>query len=230
MKWAIAQGWRQDNPAENISQALPKQTQAAKHRKSLPYSEVKNCIDTIKASNSGLSIKQVLEFLILTAARSGEARLATWDEFDLGEQSDAIRANCANHAVWTIPAERMKMGREHRVPLSSRAVEILKEAKATTGSDGFVFAGTKEGKPLSDMTASKLIKSLGFDVDVHGFRTSFRTWVQEQTNAPREVAEAALAHAIKDKSEAAYARSDLFEKRRELMDDWSDYISKAQND
>jgi integrase len=124
----------------------------------------------------------------------------------------------------------MKMGREHRVPLSSRAVEILKEAKATTGSDGFVFAGTKEGKPLSDMTASKLIKSLGFDVDVHGFRTSFRTWVQEQTNAPREVAEAALAHAIKDKSEAAYARSDLFEKRRELMDDWSDYISKAQND
>lgn len=224
MKWAIAQGWRQDNPAENISQALPKQTQAAKHRKSLPYSKVHECINAVKASGAGISTKQVLEFLVLTAARSGEARLATWEEFDLGEQSGANCANDANQGTWTIPAERMKMKREHRVPLPSRAIEILTEAKALTGGEGHVFPSVTTGKPLSDMTLSKLVKSLGFDVDVHGFRTSFRTWVQEQTNAPREVAEAALAHAIKDKSEAAYARSDLFEKRRELMNDWATFI------
>jgi len=119
----------------------------------------------------------------------------------------------------------MKAKREHRVPLSARAVEILQNAKALGDGSGLVFPGTKSGKALSDMTLSKLVKELGFDADIHGFRTSFRTWAQERTNFPREVAEAALAHTIKDKAEAAYARSDLFEKRRKMMEAWAAYIA-----
>lgn len=224
MKWGIAQGWRQDNPAQNIDQALPKQTKAVKHRKALPYGDVASCIEVVKASGAGRTTKLALEFLILTATRSGEAREAVWDEISFGAPSPANSANPANRAEWIIPAERMKMKREHRVPLCARAVEILREAKDLCNGSNFVFAGTKQGRPLSDMTLSKLVKELGFDVDIHGFRTSFRTWVQEKTDASRDVAEMALAHSIKDASEAAYARSDLFEKRRALMDDWADYL------
>ncbi len=120
----------------------------------------------------------------------------------------------------------MKAKRDHRVPLSTRAVEILRTAKGLGDGTGLVFPGTKTGKPLSDMTVSKLVKELGFDADVHGFRTSFRTWALERTNFPREVAEAALAHTIKDKAEAAYARSDVFEKRRKMMEAWSKYLKQ----
>ncbi len=216
MKWAVAQGWRQDNPADAISQALPKQTKAQEHRKALHYSEVAGCIEAVKASGADPSTKLALEFLILTASRSGEARGATWNEIDLAAKS------------WTIPANRMKAKQEHVVPLSARAVEILKEARVLGDGVGLVFPGTKLGKPLSDMTLSKLVKELGFNADVHGFRTSFRTWAQERTNYPREVAEAALAHKVKDKSEAAYARSNLFEKRAKMMDAWGGYIAMAK--
>lgn len=212
MKWAVAQGWRQDNPAESIAQALPKRDRTLiEHRKALTYSEVANCIRTVQASDAGLSTKLAFEFLVLTATRSGEARGATWGEI--------------NGTVWTIPADRMKAKRELRVPLSPRAVAILQQAKALGNGQGFVFPGTKEGKALSDMTLSKLVKELGFAADIHGFRTSFRTWAQERTNFPREVAEAALAHTIKDKAEAAYARSDLFEKRRKMMEAWASFIA-----
>ena len=213
MKWTVAKGWRQDNPAEAVSEALPKQSRIAAHRKALPYSEVAGCIEAIKASGASAATKLALELTILTACRSGEVRLADWSEINLDK------------AEWTIPAERMKAKREHRIPLSGRAVELLKEAKALGDGTGLVFPGTKPGKPLSDMTLSKLVKELGFDVDVHGFRTSFKTWAQERTNTPREVSEAALAHAIKDKAEAAYARSDLFEKRRKLMESWAQCLS-----
>ena len=124
-----------------------------------------------------------------------------------------------------VPASRMKAKREHRVPLSGRALAILREAEALADSSGLVFPGTRQGRPLSDMTLSKLIKELGFAADVHGFRTSFRTWAQERTNFPREVAEAALAHVVRDKAEAAYARSDVFEKRRKMMESWTRYLS-----
>ena len=213
MKWTVAKGWRQDNPAEAVSEALPKQSRIAAHRKALPYSEVAGCIEAIKASGASAATKLALELTILTACRSGEVRLADWSEINLDK------------AEWTIPAERMKAKREHRIPLSGRAIELLKEAKALGDGTGLVFPGTKPGKPLSDMTLSKLVKELGFDVDVHGFRTSFKTWAQERTNTPREVSEAALAHAIKDKAEAAYARSDLFEKRRKLMESWAQCLS-----
>jgi integrase len=115
----------------------------------------------------------------------------------------------------------MKSKKEHRVPLSPRALEILKEARELGTGEGLVFPGTKIGKPLSDMTLLKLTKGLGYDVDVHGFRTSFKTWAQERTNTPRDVSEAALAHVVKDKAEAAYARSDFFEKRHKLMERWA---------
>ena len=221
MKWAIAQGWRQDNPAENIATALPKRDKSLKgQRRALTYAEVPGCLATVRASGAGLSTKLALEFLVLTATRSGEVRGATWDEIDLGTP-----ATPATPATWTIPASRMKAKREHRVPLSARAVAILSDAKALGDGTGLVFPGTKAGKALSDMTLSKLVKELGLDADVHGFRTSFRTWAQEKTNFPREVAEAALAHSIKDKAEAAYARSDVFEKRRKMMEAWAGFLA-----
>jgi integrase len=214
LKWAVAQGWRQDNPAESISSALPKHDRIKSHRKSLPYSEVANCLEVVKASEAGLLTKLCLEFLTLTATRSGEARGALWSEIDLTAK------------VWSLPAARMKAKRDHRIPLGKRAMEILREAKSLSGESPFVFPGTKQGKSLSDMTLSKLVKELGFAADVHGFRTSFRTWAQERTNFPREVAEAALAHTIRDKSEAAYARSDLFEKRRAMMEAWGGFLAQ----
>lgn len=217
MKWAVANGWRQDNPADTISSALPKQDKTQAHRKALPYNKVPEFLECLKASNAGPATKLALELLILTASRSGEARLAEWSEFDL------------ENAVWTRPALRMKAKKEHRVPLSPRALEVLSEAKNLGIGEGLVFPGTKLGKPLSDMTLSKLVKALGYDVDVHGFRTSFKTWAQERTNTPRDVSEAALAHTVKDKAEAAYARSDFFEKRRGLMDSWSLSVAKNTN-
>lgn len=218
MKWTVAQGWRKDNPAENIGQALPKHEKTKVNRKALPYAEVAGCIDAVKNSGAGMATKLALELLVLTASRSGEIRLAAWSEIDLAGK------------VWEIPAERMKMKRPHRVPLSSRAVTILHEAKALNDGSDLVFAGMKKGKPLSDMTLSKLVKELGFDADVHGFRTSFRTWAQERTNFPREVAEAALAHAVGDAVEQAYARSDVFDKRRKMMDAWSAYLAEKRTD
>lgn len=212
MKWAVANGWRTDNPAEAISQALPKHTETLQHRKALPYDKVPEFLDALKASDAGDTTKLALEMVILTASRSSEVRNAHWSEFDLEQ------------GIWTRPAQRMKSKKEHRVPLSPRALEILAEAKTLGAGRGFVFPGTKIGKPLSDMTLLKLTKALGYDVDVHGFRTSFKTWAQERTSTPRDVSEAALAHVVKDKAEAAYARSDFFEKRRFLMDRWSSFL------
>ncbi|MDP2519027.1 tyrosine-type recombinase/integrase [Shimia thalassica] len=216
MKWAVANGWRQDNPADTISSALPKQDKTPVHRKALPYNEVAEFIVCLKGSNAGVATKLALELLILTASRSGEVRLAEWSEFDL------------ENAIWTRPALRMKAKKEHRVPLSARALEVLSEANKLGAGKGLVFPGTKKGKPLSDMTLSKLVKTLGYDVDVHGFRTSFKTWAQERTNTPRDVSEAALAHTVKDKAEAAYARSDFFDKRRKLMERWAAHAEKTE--
>lgn len=213
MKWAIAQGWRQDNPAENIGLALPKPADMKEHRKALSHAEVAACLGVVIGSGAGLATKLALEFLVLTAVRSGEVREARWEEVDMAER------------VWAIPAERMKMKRPHRVPLAPRALAVLKAAKALDDGSGLIFPGMKRGRPLSDMTLSKLVKGLGFPADVHGFRTSFRTWAQERTNFPREVAEAALAHLSGDAVERAYARSDVFEKRRKMMEAWAAYLA-----
>lgn len=212
MKWAIAQGLRTDDPTAALNQVLPKPNRKVKHRASLPYADVSNCLETVKQSDAMTSTKLAIELLVLTATRSSEVRLANWSEVDLDAK------------IWTIPAERMKMKEEHVIPLSDRALEVLERAKAL-GDDGLIFPGMRSGRPMSDMTMSKLIKELSYPVDVHGFRTSFRTWVQEQTNTAHEVAERALAHKTTNKVEAAYARSDLFEKRRRLMDAWASYLS-----
>ena len=211
-KYCVAQQWRTDDPANiAIVEALPNLKKKVQHRKSISYNDVSAFIKTVSNSSAGLSTKLGLEFLILTATRSGEVRNARWDE--------------VSGSLWTIPAERMKAGVAHRVPLPSRCMEILEEAKTNSQGSGFIFEGTKPNKPLSENTFNKLMKELGLEVHAHGFRTSFRTWTQEKTNYPREIAEAALAHSLKDKAEAAYARSDLLEKRAELMEAWAQFIS-----
>ena len=217
MKWAVAHGFRVDNPAgDMLSQALGRQADVTQHMQALPHREVATAIHTVQDSHAGIITKLAFEFLILTAARSGEVRLATWAEMDV------------EAAIWTVPAERMKAKRAHRVPLSERAVAILREAQVWADESGLVFP-SPTGKPLSNMTLSKLLKELKIPAVPHGFRSSFRDWAQESTNAPRAVMEAALAHTIPDKTEAAYARSDLFERRRGLMEQWAAYLSQASD-
>ncbi len=215
MKWAVAKGWRTDNPAEAIGQALPKHDRSkVQHRKALPYDQVAGAIATVQGSDAGTATKLAFEFLVHTATRSVETREAKWSEFDVTKK------------VWTIPADRMKAKKVHRVPLSQRSLSILDAAKALkTDATDLVFPGSRNNKPLSDMTLSKLMKELGIQAVPHGFRSSFRDWAGECTAHPREVIEFALAHVIKDKAEAAYARSDLFAKRANLMDDWSYYLT-----
>ena len=213
MRWSIAQGHRQDNPAgEAISQALPRSRRAKRHYPALPYADVAAAIAKVRASRAYKITVLCFEFLVLTVARSGEARLATWDEIDF------------ETATWTIPAERMKAGRMHRVPLSDRAVEILREAQENRAASNLVFPSVT-GKALSSMMLSKLVKELGIGAVPHGYRSSFRDFASEQTDAPRAVMEAALAHKLGDAAEQAYARSDLLAKRRALLAEWADYLS-----
>ena len=183
----------------------------------LPYEDVAHCLDVVRGTDGGKTTKLAIEFLVLTAARSGEVINAAWPEVDL------------KAATWTIPAERMKAGKEHRVPLSRQAIDILKQASDLSDGSDWVFPSVRGNKPLSDATLRKLIRENGFQVDIHGFRTSFRTWAQEQSNLPSEVVERALAHTIRNKAEAAYARSDLFEKRRKLMEAWANYLVLRSN-
>ena len=150
---------------------------------------------------------------MLTAARSGEVRGARWDEIDLAAR------------MWTIPATRMKSKREHRVPLCGRAVEILKAARALGNGRSLLLFPSRGGKPISITRLPKMLSNLKVDAVPHGFRSSFRDWAAEETDHPREVVEAALAHAVGNQTEAAYARSDLFERRRRLMDEWAAYVA-----
>ena len=156
------------------------------------------------------------EFLVLTASRSGEVRGARWGEIDFAS------------ATWTVPASRMKMARPHRIPLCARAVEILEEARELSGNSDLVFP-SPTGRLLSDSTISKLVRENGIGCVPHGMRSSFRDWAAECTDVPREVCELALAHVNSDRVEAAYRRSDLFERRRELMAEWSRYIADTNN-
>lgn len=220
MKWAVAKGWRQDDPSLAIAQALPKDRQEKAHRKALPYTDVAACMKVVRDSGAGVSTKLALELLVLTASRSGEVRLARWGQVDW---------NGEGGPVWTRPASVMKAKKAHAVPLSAAAAAVLEAAKVLADPDdpeALIFPGTKKGQPLSDATLLKLVREQGYEIDVHGFRTSFKTWAQERTNFPREVSEAALAHTIKDKAEAAYARSELMEKRRALGEAWARYLAQ----
>ena len=216
LDWAAALDFRRGHDPhiwDQISRSLPKIKAEATHHAACPYLSVHNAIESIKHSNAGDTVKLAFEFIILTAARSGEARGATWSEIDLAG------------ARWIIPAERMKAGKEHHVPLSPRALEII-AAQQGNGSD-LVFANDK-GAAYSDMTFTMALRRLGHTFTVHGFRSTFRDWAGETTAFPREVIEHALAHQLKDKTEAAYSRGTLFEKRRQLMNAWAAYC--ATND
>lgn len=222
-KWGIAEGMCLSNPATAQALALPRDTHIAKHRRALHYEQVAECIAAVKASGAFPTTKLAFEFLVLTATRSGETREAQWDQIDF---HGATSAREASRATWSFIAQEKKEKRPFKISLPQRAIEILVEAEAFKNSSGLVFPSPR-GKILSDMTLSKLVKELGFDADVHGFRTSFRTWGQERTNYPREVQEAALAHKIGDAAEQAYARSDLFEKRRKMMESWATYLAST---
>ena len=211
MKAAIVAGHRLDNPAgDALTAALPKGGQRQRHQRALPHAEVATALERVRASNALASTKFAFQFLVLTAARSGEVRLMTWDEVDL------------DNGVWTVPAERMKAGREHRVPLSAGAASVLEQAQEIREND-LVFPSAT-GRRMSDNTLSKLLRDLGIDAVPHGFRSSFRDWCGE-SGQPRDLAEAALAHTIRNKAEAAYARTDLLERRRELMEAWDGYLA-----
>ena len=213
MKWAIAKGYRIDNPAgDAVSQALPKNgTTPQRHHRALPHGDVAAAVAKVRASGAWPATKLLLEFITLTAVRSGEARLARWNEID------------RDGRVWSVPAERMKSGRLHRVPLSSGALRVLDEARALSGGDpaALVFP-SMTGKALSNMTTSKLLTELGINATTHGMRSAFRSWCAE-TGVDREVAEAALAHVVAG-VEGAYQRSDLFERRHESMEAWGHYV------
>lgn len=214
LKWAIAKGWRADNPAEAVKAVLPKQDKTKRtNRKALPYVDVSRCIQSVQNSDADSSTKLAVEFLILTACRSKEVREAKWSEVDTEQRE------------WIVPAARMKMKVPHKVPLTDRAIEILEQARKLHQGD-LIFPGRKHEKPLSDATLLKLVREQGYSCDIHGFRASFRTWSQERTNFPREVCETALAHKVGDDTETAYARSDLFGKRRLLMDAWASYLAR----
>ena len=214
MKWSIANGFRDDNPAgDAVGAALPKNGAVPAHFRALPHGEVAGALARVRASGAYRATVLAFEFLVLTACRSGDVRGATWDEIDL------------ENAVWAIPGERMKVHRAHRVPLSSGARAVLVQSEELTDRSNLVFPSVT-GRALSDSTISKLVRENGIAAVPHGFRSSFRDWCGECSGAPREVAEAALAHAVGG-VEGAYARSDLFERRRTLMQAWSDYLGYA---
>ena len=214
LKWAVAQGWRTDNPAgDTLSQVLPKTPRFRAHFKAIHYSEVPGALARVRESKASAATRLSLEFMVVTAVRGGEVRNMNWEEVDFYS------------ATWTIPAKRMKANREHRVPLSELALAILSEAQVLRDSSGLVFPSLRS-RPLSDMTHLKLLRTLCIDCVPHGFRSSFRDWAAECTDAPHAVMEAALAHVIGNSTEAAYFRSDLFERRRGLMDAWAAYLDQ----
>jgi integrase len=214
---AKAQGLRSgENPARwrgHLDQLLPRRQRLARgHHAALPYAGVPAFMLDLQGRQA--TAAATLELTVLTAARSGETLLAKKTEFDI------------DRAVWTVPPARMKAGREHRVPLSRRALRIVKQAMADYPDSDFLFPGQKPGKPLSAMALEMMLRRMKVkDATVHGFRSSFRDWASECTNFSNEVCEAALAHVIKDKAEAAYRRGDLFEKRRKLMEAWAVYCT-----
>ncbi len=221
LDWAAARGYREgENPARwrgHLDNLLPKKTKVRQvvHHAALPYAEISAFMAELHRQE-GIAAR-ALELAILTAARTGEVIGARWPEIDLAE------------GLWIVPAERMKAGREHRVPLSGAALAIIEEmGKISRVAGGFVFPGSKAHKPLSNMAMAMTLRRMGQgELTVHGFRSTFRDWAAERTSFPAEVAEMALAHTVSDKVEAAYRRGDLFEKRRALAEAWAQFCAAS---
>lgn len=214
--WAKANGFRNLSlDLRTRSLAMPRQKVTDNHHAAMPYREVAAFLAAVRELEAASdSVRLLLEFIVLTAVRIGEARLAVWDEVDLAAKT------------WTIPAARMKAGVEHRVPLSDRAAEILEimAARRLNRTD-LIFPGMKAGRPLSDMALAALYRRLEIETTTHGFRSSFRDWAAEKSSFSREAAEAALAHKLGSKVETAYLRSDYFQERRKLMQAWADFLN-----
>ena len=217
LDWATARGFRQgENPARwrgHLENLLPKKTKLRRieHHAALPYAELSKFMAELRRQE-GIAAK-AFEFAILTVARTGEVIGARWSEIDLERR------------LWVIPAERMKAGKEHRVPLSEASASILETMQKVREGD-YVFPGGKARRPLSNMAFLMLLRRIGRgDLTAHGFRSTFSDWCSERTNFPAEVREMALAHMVGDKVEAAYRRGDLFQKRRQVMDAWARYCS-----
>ncbi len=213
LDWSYAKGYRtSEAPMRSLSKGLPRQPRKDGHFAAMAYTKVPHFLTSLRERKSVGRL--ALEALILTAARSGEIRGATWSEFDL------------ESGLWSVPAERMKMGRVHHVPLAPAAIDAFRRAEAFRAPcTDLVFPGQNLKRPLSDMTLLKVMRDLETGVTVHGFRSAFRDWAAEETSYPGEVAEAALAHAIPNKVEAAYRRTDFLEKRRALMRDWAAFCT-----
>ena len=215
MQWAMVEGHRGDNPVDKaILKALPKRG-LKQHFKTLPFADVGAAMERVKGTEAHWSTKSAFEFICYTACRSGEVRQAVWNEIDL---------DCG---TWTIPADKMKNAREHRVPLSGPAMGVLKEAKELTGGEGLVFP-SQRGRVMTDSTISKLVRENGIKTTPHGVRSSFRDWAAEMTDVPKEISEYALAHIEGSASELSYRRTDFYAKRRQLMEAWGAYL-KATN-
>lgn len=218
LDFSHGQGWRDaEAPMRAVSRGLPNQSKLANHFAATPYADVPTLIATLRAKTETVG-RLALQFVILTAARSGEIRGATWGEFDLPG------------ATWNIPARRMKAGHAHSVPISPFAMTILETVRGLFEghADDLVFPGAG-GKMISDMTMTKALRDAGAAATVHGFRSSFRDWAAEQTSFPPEWSEAALAHALPNKVEAAYRRTKFLEQRRKLMARWADYLGGDGN-
>lgn len=210
LDFAHGKGWREPFVMSAVNRALPRQPRKSGRFEAMPYADVPRFVRRLRERES--IGRLALEVLILTAARSGEIRFATWDEVNFED------------AIWSIPGDRMKTGRDHLVPLSDAALTVLKRAKVFRCEDTrLIFPGLKRGKTLSDMTLLKILRDMDVEATVHGFRSAFRDWCAEETNVAGEIAEAALAHAIPNRVEAAYRRTDFLEKRRALMQQWGAY-------
>ena len=215
LDWAYASGYRDSEaPMRAISKGLPRQPKKEGHFAAMAYAKVPDFIPRLRERESYSRL--ALEFAILTAARSGEVRHAVFEEFDLREK------------LWTIPKERMKANREHVVPLCDRAILIIERCmELRVRNCELVFPGMRGRKAMSDMTLTKLLREMKESCTVHGFRSAFRDWASEETSHQSDVAEAALAHVVKDKTEAAYRRGNLLEKRKLLMEDWAAHCCKG---
>ena len=212
--WARAHNLRSgDNPVEGVEKVLPRQTDEVEHMKALPIDAMPDFIAKLRTRDADAVTKLAFAFLILTAARTGEAINARWSEIDFEART------------WTVPKERMKAGVEHVVPLTERTIAILKQASSLYEANPLVFPSRAGDKPISNMAFLMLLRRMKLDITAHGFRSTFRDWASERTSFPSEVVEMALAHTIANKVEAAYRRGNLLEKRRELMAAWDQFAS-----
>ena len=223
-RWAMSHDFLVFNPAgEAISEALPRTPKVKEHLRALPYHKCRDALESIEATQAALASKMCLRLIILTACRYGEARHATWNEIDM------------DTATWMIPASRMKARREHKIALSSEALRVLQAAQEISDGSGLISPSPlKQGKPISEYTLTKVLKSaqlaegitLHSKTTVHGFRTTFRVWAEEQSSASHAAKELSLAHAVGSAVEQAYLRSDLLDQRRALMQEWADFLNE----